>query len=626
MIDPFQTRIFKKLKEELKTKKPSSKEDFHIEELWKHFKPIWPRLTPIAWVDHSEAHILRVSKILDSMIPDEILDVLSIEELYLLLAGTICHDVGMAKASGLTDISRIASVRRRHGELGADLLRKEFSDFIPQRYLYGVCEILKNHHGNFDPSISISIPNVPSVPQLALIVRLADELDFGPARAPNWLADIIGLSQDQVKHWREHNKLQPPQILPKVLRIYLSGYYEDRNFVEKAIHEFSNQLSVNLQAGFFGRGGLNYPYIIQDQAIHIDEREHATSRIFYIDPSDGSKLELARNLYNDGKYEWSLSYFKDMFKSQEDYKKYPSYVYHYLKTYEKLGNYPKLLTLSDEILGNMDDVELEADIRSARSLAYYKLFKFHEGINESRLTEELYGRMKNKTVGNMIKQADQHTVTSMFDLARFWTTRDSNFLSGSKKNLQKVEQELGKTKKEHETHYFGRFFGMKAFILLADVEEKGGNAIRDAIKKNSNLWSEAEKYATKAFGGKNHVDRNPVGVLAGTYAYAAIQLHRCKYLVTYSDHSDFHTIYTAFHKLFVAIRNLYQLYENIFGDRSTWFAIKINTLSKFYDEILREIKKSAVFAKTFPEKYHFDKQLDKKLYKKCIPLIYTPIQ
>jgi hypothetical protein len=183
-----------------------------LDQIWGKAGQMLPRATLSGWVDHSGDHAMRVLRNLDMLIPDYVMETINEQEAFVFLAGTLLHDIGMVpEENASVDAVTLARIRQTHGQRSADFIRHNFSDLIRADFLLNqICEIAKNHHGPFDP-----VPLSPTYDLRAdaLWVRLADELDFGPSRAPEWLLEYLKPDPDSMKHWSTHNKLQSPQAV-----------------------------------------------------------------------------------------------------------------------------------------------------------------------------------------------------------------------------------------------------------------------------------------------------------------------------------------------------------------------------------------------------------------------------
>lgn len=222
-----------------------------LDRIWEKASAAYPRATWKGWVDHSETHILTVLRNLDGLIPDYVFNDISEQEAFVLVAATLLHDIGMIpQQNASADLQYLANLRLRHGEKGAEIINEDFSDFLRPfgSVLHPVCEIVKNHHGKFNPRPIIGLPY--TIRADALWVRLADELDFGPDHAPSWLLDYIKPDETELEHWRRHNKIHEPAIDLELFRIQVRGILENELFIRKLREEFESPISQDLQRIF----------------------------------------------------------------------------------------------------------------------------------------------------------------------------------------------------------------------------------------------------------------------------------------------------------------------------------------------------------------------------------------
>jgi signal transduction histidine kinase len=83
---------------------------------------------------------------------------------------------------------------------------------------------------------------------------LADELDFGPHRAPQWLAELLKPGSSELEHWKNHNKLYEPSIDLDHFRIQVRGTCSDTRIMPKLRHEIEEPSRQDIQKVFLNRG------------------------------------------------------------------------------------------------------------------------------------------------------------------------------------------------------------------------------------------------------------------------------------------------------------------------------------------------------------------------------------
>jgi WD40 repeat protein len=200
-----------------------------VHQLW-NFQPLVRDFT-----EHNLAHAVRVIRYLDQLLACNRKEALSIEELYVLLAAAYLHDIGMQcdvkevqQACGL-DFDKGAEgytrkqqnqIREKHGELMAAWIEHAFEPearetdllsaikSIPRKLVPVVIDVAHHHTG----------PDVMECPEhfatsrggkqrrlfLALLLRLADELDIGEDRIKIDTVLQFSLPADNALYWWLH--------------------------------------------------------------------------------------------------------------------------------------------------------------------------------------------------------------------------------------------------------------------------------------------------------------------------------------------------------------------------------------------------------------------------------------
>lgn len=521
--------------------------------IWRRLQPALPLATWPGWVDHSQAHVLAVLQYLNRLIPTNVLDTLSEIEAFVLIAGTILHDIGMIPgppydpadtgSSHLDCIRQIpgarggpasagpsyVELRKQHGARGAQIVRREFSDYlVGSGELDAVCEIVKNHHGAFAPPAGVD--PLAHLRAMALWVRLADELDFGPRRAPAWLLDVIRPDRNELEHWRAHNLADEPAIDLRLLRIRVSGQVRGEALIRKLRSEFEAPERQEIQSNFLLRGqepqGQSCFFIIWDETRKVPERASRG-----VDPPPLAFSDEEHFLA--GSYLYSVGYFAQARRCLEHGARRQGswaaptaapFFYHYLKTLIGLGEFERAYSLIENQADASFSQEVQAGLRVAAGLAGWKLGQLESARVHFLHAAQQYSELSANEPSHKVNEADAHALYAAMNLAMIRKrgaagtkimTRD---LARALQRAEKLFAEYEKLPGMTESHYRGRFWGVKAFAALLQIE-------RQADLEPS-AWDEALAWAERAYGGPGGVNRAPFGVLCGKYCAAAVRFHK----------------------------------------------------------------------------------------------------
>ena len=205
---------------------------FVLQKILQKYRLLFPEYT-----DHSELHCMTVIDFCNALVGEEQADLLTPDEIYVLLAAGYLHDTGM----GITkeqyeefrqkidvgdyfdthpDVATCDFVRDFHHEFSGHFIRKygELLEIPSEEHLFGVIQVARGHRKTdlFDPQEYPADYRVPNgnrlcLPYLAALIRLADEIDVVASRNPILLYDIESLT-DVVEIW-EHRKVKAIQAL-----------------------------------------------------------------------------------------------------------------------------------------------------------------------------------------------------------------------------------------------------------------------------------------------------------------------------------------------------------------------------------------------------------------------------
>lgn len=523
----------------------------------------YSRTTWGGWVDHGERHIQNVVKRLDELIPTQLHDVISTEESFVLFASVILHDIGMCASS--TDLEPLANgttedlkesynkIRVTHGNRGAKIAEKLLEGLVfdeRETLVPIICDIIKNHHGEFTPDATLSSQMI-TYPAQALLVRLADNLDFGKDRAPSHLCEYIGNVDDQKKYWKEQQTLKAPIVKKDLFRIHLTGKVANLDFITQLKKNFEDPIHTNCQMAFFSRipQFKEHSYIIWDRTkknkipgeeVSRDPRPNTFNRM--------NLLEAAHALYNIGHYKNALEHFETKDNQEIHWEQQPHYrfIYQYLQTLNKLGRYKDCLEISERINQTNFSEEISLGISYCRGIAFFNL-------NQCQYAYTLFLKTIQSiksTAGLFISIADIHIWCAISQLPNL-INEDNHLLKKGYKNI--ISEHLEKSSRyfksyekdnpqKDESHYRGRYYGFMVYYLIY-VEE-------------SNDWNKIIDYAHKAYGGAKNDNRVVFGIMSGKYTEALAQIERFK------DTNEEEALICSVNQILEVIN----LYKKLYGD------------------------------------------------------------
>lgn len=431
-----------------------------------------------------------------------------------------------------------------------------------------MCEIVKNHHGKFSPTNIAGLKYVLSAD--ALWVRLADELDFGPHRAPSWLLEYIRPDEEELKHWKNHNKISEPGIDLDLFRIQLKGDVENEAFVRKLRSEFEAPESHNLQRIFLARGletdGQDRTFLIWNMT-KIEKAPGEVSETFDPRPSIFSNDQFllgARYLYNLGRYEIARKCFEEgvnrLSGLWSDMPATP-YFYHYLKTLNGLGEHEEALEIAEQYRDADFPSELKAAIAASNGLAHWKLGNFSSAIQDITVATHIYQVLSQQDLKYKVNEADAWVLYSIILLEEIRASKniDSSATGRIKANIDRWLKNAEKCFSEYEaknpgvpeSHYKCRYWGCKAFCSLLEID------LQD--NKKVEMWSEALEFSKGAYGKGRRAGANPFGAMCGKYCASVVNYHK------YENCEEGQGKKKALTKSAKLIKEVREAYDDLFG-------------------------------------------------------------
>ena len=162
------------------------------------------------FVDHGESHCENIDSLLYRIIPANVKEKMSENEIYLLLCGVWLHDIGMlSKEKDETD----KQVRETHHERSRKLIRKELPEIDlteDERYIVG--EIAFFHRKIEDINLAKDVYETQIGPSLlkvrvrllCALVRLADGCEIAHSRSSRKLLNITSVDEEAKFHHETH--------------------------------------------------------------------------------------------------------------------------------------------------------------------------------------------------------------------------------------------------------------------------------------------------------------------------------------------------------------------------------------------------------------------------------------
>ena len=198
---------------------------FGLQHVLSNYKLIFPEYT-----DHTELHSLNVIDFCNHLIGDQI-EKMNADEIYCLLMGCYFHDTGMGIS--LKDYEEFSTkinfgdffdshsrdeipeiIRSFHNEYSGLFIRKyaEFFEIPSEEHLFAIIQISRGHRKTslldkeqYPPRYEVPGGNIISLPYLAALIRLADEIDVAARRNTKLLYDLVDI-MDPIEI-EEHKKL-----------------------------------------------------------------------------------------------------------------------------------------------------------------------------------------------------------------------------------------------------------------------------------------------------------------------------------------------------------------------------------------------------------------------------------
>lgn len=218
------------------------------------------------FTDHTVLHTLDILELCNRLIGSQI-EKLNAQELYVLLMGALFHDVGMGVSISdfeqfrivlgipepADDTQRAWAVRDYHQELSGLYLQKYWRmlDFPNEAYARAVIQVCRGHRKTdlldetgYPPQFEVEPGKTVSLPYLAALLCLADELDIAAGRNVSFLYDVEKMpSPRDRREFRKHMAIRRVELKPE--RVVVHAWTEDPE-IRSGVEEVTDKLREKL--------------------------------------------------------------------------------------------------------------------------------------------------------------------------------------------------------------------------------------------------------------------------------------------------------------------------------------------------------------------------------------------
>lgn len=218
------------------------------------------------FTDHTVLHTLDILNLCNQLIGSQ-MERLTAEDLYVLMMGALFHDVGMGVSLsdfeqfrtvlGLPepadDTARAWAVRDYHQELSGLYLKKYWNmlDFPNEAYARAIIQVCRGHRKTdlmdqtgYPPQFEVEPGKAVSLPYLAALLCLADELDIAAERNVSFLYDVEKMpSARDRREFRKHMAIRRVELEPEQVVVY--AWTEDPE-IRAGVKEVTDKLRDKL--------------------------------------------------------------------------------------------------------------------------------------------------------------------------------------------------------------------------------------------------------------------------------------------------------------------------------------------------------------------------------------------
>lgn len=163
-----------------------------------------------AYTDHGRSHSQQVMTILSWLLPADMANPLSAQEMFYLLAAAFLHDIGMLDVvDKVGDLEAQKQIRDSHHLRSEQYVQEHYQSLgLDKPEADAIGEICRSHR---KISIDEDVNDTPDsqgrpirMQLLCAAIRIADELDLTAYRAPQIVFDAIRPPQDSISHFEKH--------------------------------------------------------------------------------------------------------------------------------------------------------------------------------------------------------------------------------------------------------------------------------------------------------------------------------------------------------------------------------------------------------------------------------------
>ena len=366
-------------------------------------KPIWDMSTPTGYTSHGVDHIDMVVQYVGKLLGEDRIGCLKKEELFVLLMGAICHDVGMIEYNSegksyipdreYHNVNSYLQIYNNLKNTAGDKIRIDVPSSDPKYYQSiallslghrdhkengkKICTLLEESHIN---GKAISIPPVITLPNnteihvryLAAILRLADEIDVTYQRSPKDVEMLLNdfITEEAKQHWFTHQligcvKITHEQGASSILLV------PDKEEINARLGDRVNPISKKqlLRLIFSRRKKI-------EEEIEIVNKITRDSSLI----NSGLEVEYSVAIKFDNETVTEADYGeyqKDVYKQQEEWYTSIHEAVDYTDS-ESLDNAPKVLSPLDRFSEHVFQLKRDCNLLETGSFA----FSFEKGKNE----------------------------------------------------------------------------------------------------------------------------------------------------------------------------------------------------------------------------------------------------
>ncbi len=218
------------------------------------------------FTDHTALHSLDILDLCNQLIGSQ-LEKLTAEDLYILLMGALFHDVGMGvsvadfeefrQVLGIPepedDNARAWAVRDHHQELSGLYLEKywHLMDIPNGAYARAVIQVCRGHRKTdlldereYPPAFQVEPGKTVSLPYLAALICLADELDISADRNISFLYDVEHMpSARDRREFHKHMAIRQVELTPELAIVHA---WSDDPEIREGVRDVTDKLREKL--------------------------------------------------------------------------------------------------------------------------------------------------------------------------------------------------------------------------------------------------------------------------------------------------------------------------------------------------------------------------------------------